>query len=424
MIPVAVISFNYAPYNVTGTFRILKFVKHMPDYGLRPIVITAEQGDHHTNCDLLKDIPANCKVYRFKSIFPDSQQLYKDSGFFTSEKKPLLKRILYLLKDIFLSPDIQMTWVLLNFFKILRIIHKEKVKTILITAAPFSLFVLGSMIKLFKKVNLIYDYRDCWHSDIRQQHQSVIRKYLNRKIETMTLKKADAIVTTTDHILSETLKLCPKKRGIVIPTGFDPSDFIEESDQNLETNDCFCFFYSGWFRFNDKIYDPTLLLKAMDVINQTYKIKIIICGNVLEETISELKEKHPYLDFRGFIPRTELIRLAMTSDALIQYCYPTKMKDVISFKMFEYSQYGKPVVSINSKESEIARFLEESRTGFSCENDDLDEMIKLIDYVIRCDKKRFKEQINHKMLDKMSVKNSVHTLSDLIKSLEHPEKGK
>ena len=69
-----VISFNFAPYNVTGSFRILKLVKYMPKFGIEPIVITADQGSHHINEKLNQDIPKEAKIYRLKSFFPDAQE--------------------------------------------------------------------------------------------------------------------------------------------------------------------------------------------------------------------------------------------------------------------------------------------------------------------------------------------------------------
>ncbi|HOE91598.1 MAG TPA: hypothetical protein PLV22_06455, partial [Candidatus Cloacimonadota bacterium] len=119
---VLVISFNFAPYNVTGTFRILKFVKYMPENGITPIVITANQGNHHINNKLNEDIPKDCKVYRFKSLFPDAQETYsKKTYLYSGNKKSFTKRLVRVIKDIFLSPDVQITWVLFHLFKMSRI---------------------------------------------------------------------------------------------------------------------------------------------------------------------------------------------------------------------------------------------------------------------------------------------------------------
>lgn len=89
-----VISFNFAPYNVTGSFRILKLVKYMPKFGIEPIVITADQGSHHINEKLNQDIPKEAKIYRLKSFFPDAQETYsKKTYLYSGNKSSLLKSL-------------------------------------------------------------------------------------------------------------------------------------------------------------------------------------------------------------------------------------------------------------------------------------------------------------------------------------------
>lgn len=135
------ITFNYVPYNVTGTFRVMRFVKYLPKYGIIPIVITADQGEHHINKDLYHNIPSEAHVYRLKSLFTDSQNRIKKSGILYDKNVVNFKRIrnffIRLAKDLLLSPDVQITWCILHLRKIKKIIRSHNINTILITGGPF-----------------------------------------------------------------------------------------------------------------------------------------------------------------------------------------------------------------------------------------------------------------------------------------------
>ncbi len=418
MIPVLIITFNFAPYNVTGTFRILKFVKYLPENGIYPIVITADQGKHHINENLLNDIPEKCKVYRLKSFFPDAQELYKSKIIINNKKNSIITLPLKLLKDLLFSPDIHISWVLRHFFNITKIIKKEKIKTIYITGAPFSLFVLGTILKKILKVKLILDYRDCWQSDISQNSQTFIRQYFNKVMESYCINSSDAITSTSLNILNRTLKKPYPNIAEVIPTGYDHEDFIKFQSTVLNNHSNFIFFYSGKFTFGDLIYDPTMLLECLYNLSKEYPIRLIVCGNVSDDDKSKCLKSYNFIEFKGFLNRKELMEIAQSADAFIHFYYPTKMTETISFKLFEYSQYKKPIISLNTKISEVAYFLEYCNIGFTVENDNKDLIIKKLKEVVNINKSQFLESINIQNITNFSIINTTKKLSEVIKSVD------
>ncbi|HPK40854.1 MAG TPA: glycosyltransferase, partial [Candidatus Cloacimonadota bacterium] len=406
---VLVISFNFAPYNVTGTFRILKFVKYMPENGITPIVITANQGNHHINNKLNEDIPKDCKVYRFKSLFPDAQETYsKKTYLYSGNKKSFTKRLVRVIKDIFLSPDVQITWVLFHLFKMSRIIKKEKINTVLITGAPFSLFVAGYWLKKLNRINLILDYRDCWQEDSGQKAQSPVRQYLNKVWETRVLKIADAVIATTSTILEVTSKgfNLPLKR--VIPTGFDPQDFANISSPVVKHDAKFTFFYSGNFKPESPVYNPHIVLKSLAELAKDTALRFVVCGHVDNEIKAEYESKYPFIEFKGFLPRAELFQIAQQADAFIHFYYPNKLADTISFKLFEYNQYKKPIISINTKDSEVARFIHQSNIGFACENDNDTDIQTCFAKVLQMQIEDFQNNIKHEAIENYNLKNTCH----------------
>jgi glycosyltransferase involved in cell wall biosynthesis len=386
----------------------------MPKFGIEPIVITADQGSHHINEKLNQDIPKEAKIYRLKSFFPDAQETYsKKTYLYSGNKSSLLKKSVRLIKDLFFSPDVQITWVWRHLSKISRIIKREKVNTVLITGAPFSLFVAGYYLKKRNKINLILDYRDCWQEDLGQKAQSQIRQYLNKVWENKVLNNTDAVIATTQKILDITCKNHQIPTCKVIPTGFDPQDFASQTDTETTNNDVFTFFYSGNFKPNTDVYDPQILLKTLAQISRP--IKLIVCAHVLDEIKAEYTKKYPFIDFRGFIPRTDLFKLAQKADAFIHFYYPNKLKDTISFKLFEYSQYKKPIISINTQQSEVANFLISSNIGFSCENDNETEILNCFERVMNLEPKTFVNNIKINEIEKYNLNNTCNELCRIIK---------
>ncbi len=415
MIPVVFITFNYAPYNVTGSFRITKFIKYLPAEGIIPIVITANQGNHNLNPDLNLDIPPIAKIFRLKSIFPDSQIRKQSFNKIYYRKNQFLQILIRIMKDIFLSPDIQITWVIRHFLRIRRIIKESNAKIVFITGAPFSLFVLGSLLKRTLRISLIYDYRDSWILEQSQQEETFFRTRWNSILEKMSISNVDIVTATTSEILSKLKQKYKLKRSLVIPSGYDSDDFKDIAVNKGKNSDYFTFFYGGRLNLEDSTYNPIMLLECLKEVSKKQKIKWIICSSVNKELQKLFVDNYPFVDYRGFVTRSEVKQISQKVDAFIHFYYPCKLFETISMKIFEYTQYRKPIISINTQNAEVSGLLEKTHLGYYCENDNKEEIISLFEKVINLDTESFQEQIKNAELQKFSLSSTTKLLSDLIK---------
>ena len=406
MCKILILTFSYVPYNVTGTFRIMRFVKYFPKFGLQPIIITADQGNHHINEKLTKNIPKDMEIIRIKSFFPDSQERSKKTTkYYKMEKtNKFYNKVVLLVKDAFLSPDVQITWCLRILPKIVKFIKKEKIRYLYITASPFSLLLLGALIKNIAKIKLIFDLRDPWSESHNLQYQTFLRKFHNHWMERYSILKADCIVATTRTIIKIIQEKCEIKIPYtIIPNGYDPDDY--KLLKNNENDGIFTFCYTGSFDVNNNAYNPIMILKAIRNFNERYpqlNIRFKIIGRISAETMKVIKSLNleNIIILLNFQPHQKVLEHEKKSDVLIHFYYPKKLIETISIKVFEYSQMKKPIISINTKDAEVSSFLQKTNLGYSCENDDIDAISELFYKVYHLDMNSFRKNINVNEIEK------------------------
>jgi glycosyltransferase involved in cell wall biosynthesis len=415
---ILILTYNYVPYNVTGTFRIMRFVKYFPRFGIKPFIVTAEQGNHHMNKNLEKNIPREAEIFRFKSQIPDVQEYNPKVSFLYDEHSNKFKiyaiKLIKYIKDIFFSPDIYIIWCIRILPKLIRLIHKERIKMLMVTGGPFSLFLLGTIIKKITKVKLILDYRDPWQTNPNQLQQTLIRRKLNRLYEVFCLKNADLVIGTTIQIINK-IEQYYKGKTLVIPNGIDKDDFREINLSELK-KDLFLIGYTGKFDVTSNSYNPTFFLevfKKFISIHKEKKIKLIVIGDANKKTITyiELISLSNFVIFKGPLPFHEVIKEEAKCNILLHFLYPTKAKDRISIKLLEYLQMQKPILSINTRNSPMEKIINNVKAGFVVENDDEVEILTKLNELYEIDMEKYLRERNDDYLKEYDVGCLTETLA-------------
>ncbi len=66
-----IITYYWPPAGGPGVQRILKFVKYLPEFGIKPYVLTVENGDYPAiDKTLVDDIPKDIVIKRMKGWEP------------------------------------------------------------------------------------------------------------------------------------------------------------------------------------------------------------------------------------------------------------------------------------------------------------------------------------------------------------------
>ncbi len=127
---VLIISFFYPPTGVTGSLRILKFTKYLPDFGYKPFVLTTSLKTYGSkDYSLLNEIDSNVTVNRVDAFYLKNHM---------SKLKFLkLNQILSFIDKYFFWPDGSIFWAKKAYKVAREIILTENIKLIYTTGVLF-----------------------------------------------------------------------------------------------------------------------------------------------------------------------------------------------------------------------------------------------------------------------------------------------
>jgi glycosyltransferase involved in cell wall biosynthesis len=150
-------------------------------------------------------------------------------------------RLRVLLRQIAFIPDAEIFWLPRAYATLRRSLNGRKADAILCSGPPFSIFILGRILKLVWRAPLVLDYRDVWQ-DHPWWPAPRWRRPLEAWMERRLLAAADLVVANHESMLRTFLAHTPwiAERCIVVPNGFDPDELgppvrpIWRSGQTLE----------------------------------------------------------------------------------------------------------------------------------------------------------------------------------------------
>jgi hypothetical protein len=235
-----VVAYAFPPTGGAGVGRPLKLVKYLPAHGVRAAVLTASNPSVPLRDEsLLADLPADLEIARVRTFEPG--YAVKQAGWTAkasdggSAAKPggirrLLGRAVMLGRQA-LIPDPQILWQPAAQLALARRLARRQDDVVLISAPPFSQFLLGPLARLRRGVAVVLDYRDEWSTVQSYEMQAGVSAHLSAGIERALLRTAHAVTTATDafrqNLLDRFSFLAPD-RVVAIPNGYDPDDFPAE----------------------------------------------------------------------------------------------------------------------------------------------------------------------------------------------------
>lgn len=390
---VLIITYYWPPSGGAGVQRWLKFVKYLPEFNIKPYVITVDpQQASYAQVDesLLHEIPKGIEIFFTKTFEP--YNLYKSVsgkkeipyGGFVNEKKPgMLQKLSRFVRSNLFIPDPRKGWNKYAYLKAKEIIEKEKIETVITTSPPHSSQLIG--LKLKKNLNIkwiadlrdpwtdIYYYKDLYHSPV----SAAIDKFLERKV----LKRADNVITVSPSLKSIFENKVRKQNSakfIVIPNGFDTDDY----NYTLKnSNEFFTITYTGTITSD---YSISIFLMAIKTLlaNGKNKLKIRFIGKQSNSLIESVKsaELENYFEFIGYVEHSRSIFELQKSDALLLIIPNVKDNEgILTGKLFEYIGSGKPVIGIGPAKGDAAKIILESKAGNMFDYDDYSNLTDFIE---------------------------------------------
>jgi glycosyltransferase involved in cell wall biosynthesis len=394
---VLIITYYWPPSGGAGVQRWLKFVKYLPELGIKPFVLTVNPKYASypvTDETLAEEIPPETEIFKTRSREP--LNLYKKvagekeipyAGFANQGKPNLINKISRAIRGNLFIPDARVGWNSFAYKKALEIIDKYEIDTLITTSPPHSTQLIGLKLKKKLGIKWISDLRDPW-TDIyyyNQLYHTRFAKQLDKKYEKEVLRYSDKIVVVSNSIkeMMEN-KICDIEAGKinVIPNGFDETDFTVD---RISPRDQFIVTHIGTLTNNQDPNNFFLAFKHLIENNPsvTFKLKFVGKISALHQTTIKNLGFEKLTDFQSHVNHKESVRITMSSSILLLAIAKTKEnRGILSGKLFEYIAAGRPILGIGPPDGDAAAIIKECNAGNMFDYDDLAGMTNYLQSLI------------------------------------------
>ncbi|HME55967.1 MAG TPA: glycosyltransferase [Candidatus Lokiarchaeia archaeon] len=378
------LSYYFPPVNAAPSFRALKLTNGLHGVGIHSVILTKNiDKEFHihrtTDLTLLKDIDKRSKVLRARYFSPTVFHLpFKLLGIitrFVRGKKKIASRTELkarggLPRDP-LVPDHYIEWLPQAFHKVNWYKNKSAIDIIYASGPPFSMLVLGYLLKALLKKPLVVEYRDVLTDDPYNKAPEFKEK-INRFIEHVILKDSDAVISVSSPINDGLIKKygleSSRKKFFEIPSAFDPADFEKVADiaqvEGKFTITITTTLYGA--RKPDNLFKVLGKLKK-DGVLAGIDFEVNIYGyNDYERFKSQLQELgiDDIVHFKGFIPHDACLAVLKQSTfnldlAEEDFDYPT-----LPYHLWEYIGSGKKILHFGVPGHYKANYVTQNDLGY------------------------------------------------------------
>lgn len=369
-----IITYYWPPAGGPGVQRWLKFVKYLPDFGIKPIVYIPENPTYPIIDEgLKKDVSEKAIIlknnifepYQLASFFSKNSTQKISSGIIPAVKKQtLLQRFLLWIRGNLFIPDARVFWIKPSVKYLKEYIQENQIDTIITSGPPHSLHLIGLQLKKELNVTWLADFRDPW-TTIGYHKALKLSSYAAKKhmqLEREVLNSADTIIVTSKTTKAE-FETITNQPIEVITNGYDVENVAK---QTLDKK--FTMAHIGSF-LSDR--NPKLLWEVLsELINENtdfashFQLKLI--GKVSQEILDSIANYNlnDYVNNLGYVSHQEALEHQRKSQVLllIEIDSP-ETKSIIPGKVFEYLVSERPIIAIGPKDSDFAEIITSTNTG-------------------------------------------------------------
>lgn len=371
---VLVLAVSFPPTGGVGVIRTLKFIKYLPQFGYRTIVVTPPAGTKHIQDDsLLKEVPGSTTIHRPPFVNYQNQL-----------PKPIGKLFRAVEKRIYF-PDNYARWnkSALNYIT-QHIFPKEKIDLIYVSVGPYSTMLLAHALKQKYHIPTFIDFRDPFSFNqyaLLDQKKTFIKKA--RIIEKKIFADLDHINNVSEIWKVKYEGLYPEiaTKSSVIHNGYDEDDFTDLKNATKAKNEIFTIGYSGTF---SRVVPMEPLLSAISQIHehQAIPMRLSVATPIKKEKLRSRFSyafKHNLVDYKGFLPHKLSLKNVYQADLSLLILNDIEATEgMLPAKTFEYLRIGNPILLLHRTHGFLAKILEKTKTGISVNIHDQNAVIQTL----------------------------------------------
>ncbi|WGK64082.1 glycosyltransferase [Croceiramulus getboli] len=370
-----IVTYYWPPAGGPGVQRWLKFVKYLPEFGIKPIVVIPENASYPLlDPTIGSDLPDDLEMLLVPIREPNqwlkrwgaSSARSISSGMIPPEQKQSLRqRFLLFVRGNLFIPDARKYWVGPTTKRIRNYLATHPVDLLITTGPPHSVHRIGQHIKKkHPQLPWVADFRDPWTA-IGYHDKLKLTSWAQRKhqqLEQEILDQADNLLVTAPG-LKWSFEQQTETPITVITNGYD-----EPNTATHRFSDSFTLAHIGSL-LSDR--NPEILWEALAELkkeNEDFSdnLKLVLAGRVSETVVESIKERglEPQLDFRGYVSHAEAIKLQEEAAMLllIEIDRP-EMEVIIPGKLFEYLRARRPILALGPPRADFRKILEETQAG-------------------------------------------------------------
>lgn len=374
---VLLISYHFPPSSAVGGIRIVNFAKSLPQFGWNPIVLTLkDKYIEKIDLERLKDI-GDIRIAKAGNIFKLSRLylMIRDkfhskswvkvrkhkSGIgssmnWNSYQSETLHDKLKRYCLAFLSlPDAERNWILPSTIKAIRVIRKNNINCILTSCPPYSIHIVGLLLKILTGVHWIADYRDPWMiTGVKSVFQTCkLSLAIEGWIEGKVIHHADTVLVNTKNMRDayRNRYIFEKdEKFVYLPNMIEPKNY--DGFRQLEKYPEFTVSYAGSLYLGRS---PEALFAAIqelqdqgDISKGKVRVKLVgNCSSVNGIPIHNLINKYGLdstVEVSGMVPHSKSLEIIRRSHLGLLLAPDQPLQ--IPAKLYEYMGLGTKILAI------------------------------------------------------------------------------
>lgn len=391
------LTYYFPPLGGAGVQRALKFAKYLPEFGVTPVVIAADEPGYVTDASLLDEIPAATDVYRIRHIPLTTRAMsvvksLQSSPTGHSGDNPASvgasgnrwrQRLLSIYQALQI-PDDKRGWGNSAYRQAAQLIEQGQIDMIFSSAPPITTHFVAARLKQKFGIPWVADFRDLWTAN-PFYHAPAWRTLLDRYQERRLLALPDGVIGVTREM--KTVLGANIARGVdvqVIPNGFDEADFDGMSPKRRDT-DRFVLLYVGTLYGSRSPEGLLAAARQLFMIHPDYSRRLTLrfIGNIgsrFEPLFNSFTKDFPGVVERlAYIPHAEVAPEMLSADALLLVTGGgAAAKGVLTGKVFEYLRAGRPILLLGPPDGEAAQLLAETGHGVSRDEADISGIVEAL----------------------------------------------
>jgi glycosyltransferase involved in cell wall biosynthesis len=366
------VSYSFYPVGGAGVQRTVKLAKFLPRHGVTPCVLTVSNPSVPlVDASFSPDLPESLEIVRTRTWEPGYgvKQVAWTGLAENSSRAGLKARVLRSARHL-LVPDPQILWVPSASVALTRMLSSRgNCDAVLVSAPPFSQYLLGPLVKLRAGRALVLDYRDEW-TTARTSYELLAGRasaWLGGVLESRLLRFADAITTATEEFRASLLAQHPfLDPGSVhaIPNGYDPEDFPDPLPE--PPSDRFVVSYAGTVF---KLTSARGLLEAVRLVHErepglASKLTVRFMGRIVDTELPLFEGTERLgVERVGYVPHDQVLtHLAQSHLVLCLLDEVPGVERIYPAKIFELMHLGRPVLTL-APEGALTRLVRRHGVG-------------------------------------------------------------